>query len=430
MERIAMNKLLAWKSDEHRKPLIVEGARQVGKTWLLKEFGHRYYTSVAYINFEERKNLRNLFSQDFDIQRILFILQTITSIDIKPHETLIILDEIQEAEDGITSLKYFAENASDYHVVAAGSYLGIELHRHTSFPVGKVEFITLHPLCFMEYLLAMGEKNLHDILQNKDWQLSNLFHDKLTMLLRQYYYVGGMPEAVQSYITDSNFEHVRKIQNNILDSYERDFSKHAPSEITPRIRQLWQSLPTQLSRENRKFIYGLVKEGARAREYELALSWIKDCGLIHQIHCVKAVRIPLKSYIDLSAFKIYVVDVGLLSAMNDIAPEVIIDGNKIFTEFKGALTEQFVLQELVSNHSLYYWSKPNSRQEVDFLLQSGSKIIPVEVKAEVNLKAKSLHQFIIENETEVAVRTSMMPYRKETNLTNVPLYAVDAFFSV
>lgn len=427
MERLAIEQLIDWKNNKKRKPLILEGARQVGKTWLLKEFGRLYYESVAYINFEERKNIRDLFVHDFDVERILFVLKTITGVDIQPDKTLIILDEIQEAEGGITALKYVAENATDYHVVAAGSYLGIELHKKVSFPVGKVDIMTLYPLSFAEFLLAKGEKNLNEILNSKDWKLISLFHDKLTLLLRQYYYVGGMPEVVKSYVDNGNLGEVRKIQRTIIDSYERDFSKHAPIEIVPRIRQLWQSLPSQLSRENRKFIYGIIKEGARAREYELALSWIKDCGLVYQVNCVKAPRIPLNSYVDLSAFKIYVLDVGLLGAMCELDSELLMIGNKVFTEFKGALTEQFVLQELINKHALYYWAKLNSRQEVDFLVQRKMHIIPVEVKAEENLKAKSLRQFVNENNTELAIRTSMSAYREESWMVNVPLYAISYY---
>lgn len=428
MRRLVYDEMVAWKNSKKRKPLILEGVRQVGKTWLLKEFGRMEYSTVAYINFEEKKNMRNIFVQDFDITRILLILKTVSGVEIKPEETLIILDEIQEAEGGITALKYFAENASEFHVVAAGSYLGVELHKKISFPVGKVDFMTLYPMNFAEFLLAKGETQLYEILNMRDWDLVSVFHDKLIMLLREYYYVGGMPEVVKSYTEAGSFEEVRKIQKGILDSYERDFSKHAPLEIVPRIRQLWESIPSQLSRENRKFIYGIIKEGARAREYELALSWIKDCGMIHKVNCVKAIKLPLGSYVDLSAFKIFLCDVGLLGAMCDLPAEVIMEGNLLFTEFKGALTEQYVLQELIMDTPLYYWAKPNSRQEVDFLIQNGGQIIPIEVKAEKNLKAKSLRQFVQDNDSKGAVRTSMLPYHKEEWLTNVPLYAISFYF--
>lgn len=424
MKRIAINELVKWKERNRRKPLIVEGARQVGKTWLIKEFGKTYYDEIAYINFEEKKALQNLFKSDYDIQRILFAVKTATNTKMIAGKTLIVLDEIQEAEGGITSLKYFAENAPEHHVIAAGSLLGVELHKRVSFPVGKVEFLRLHPLCFEEFLMALGENNLVDLLHTKDWQTIQLFAERYKLLLKKYYYVGGMPESVLSFVEQEDLDEVRKIQIDILSTYERDFSKHAPSEIVPRIRQLWNSIPSQLSKENRKFIYGLVKEGARAREFETALSWIKDSGLMHQVFCVKAPRLPLKSYEDLSAFKIYLLDVGLLSAMCELNSDTLLNGNLIFTEFKGALTEQYVMQELNLRHSLYYWAKSKSEQEVDFLIQKDGNVVPVEVKAEENLHAKSLRSFVSENSSPLAIRTSMSNYREEGWMTNIPLYCV------
>lgn len=424
MKRIAINELVKWKERNRRKPLIVEGARQVGKTWLIKEFGKTYYDEIAYINFEEKKALQNLFKSDYDIQRILFAVKTATNTKMIAGKTLIVLDEIQEAEGGITSLKYFAENAPEHHVIAAGSLLGVELYKRVSFPVGKVEFLRLHPLCFEEFLMALGENNLVDLLHTKDWQTIQLFAERYKLLLKKYYYVGGMPESVLSFVEQEDLDEVRKIQIDILSTYERDFSKHAPSEIVPRIRQLWNSIPSQLSKENRKFIYGLVKEGARAREYETALSWIKDSGLMHQVFCVKAPRLPLKSYEDLSAFKIYLLDVGLLSAMCELNSDTLLNGNLIFTEFKGALTEQYVMQELNLRHSLYYWAKSKSEQKVDFLIQKDGNVVPVEVKAEENLHAKSLRSFVSENSSPLAIRTSMSNYREEGWMTNIPLYCV------
>lgn len=424
MKRFAINELVKWKERNRRKPLIVEGARQVGKTWLIKEFGKTYYDEIAYINFEEKKALQNLFKSDYDIQRILFAVKTATNTKMIAGKTLIVLDEIQEAEGGITSLKYFAENAPEHHVIAAGSLLGVELHKRVSFPVGKVEFLRLHPLCFEEFLMALGENNLVDLLHTKDWQTIQLFAERYKLLLKKYYYVGGMPESVLSFVEQEDLDEVRKIQIDILSTYERDFSKHAPSEIVPRIRQLWNSIPSQLSKENRKFIYGLVKEGARAREFETALSWIKDSGLMHQVFCVKAPRLPLKSYEDLSAFKIYLLDVGLLSAMCELNSDTLLNGNLIFTEFKGALTEQYVMQELNLRHSLYYWAKSKSEQKVDFLIQKDGNVVPVEVKAEENLHAKSLRSFVSENSSPLAIRTSMSNYREEGWMTNIPLYCV------
>lgn len=428
MERDALEQLRAWKEKKRRKPLIVEGARQVGKTWLLKEFGHTCYEQVAYVNFEEQKHLRTLFAEDFDVDRILRAIRTATKMACEPGKTLIVLDEIQEAENGLTVLKYFQENAPEQHVVAAGSLLGIELHKKESFPVGKVDFMTLHPLNFLEFLKAVGDKELCDLLLAGDWQLANTFAHKFSERLRQYYFVGGMPEAVLAFSEEAGWEEVRDIQNGILRSYDRDFSKHAPAEIVPRIRQLWNSIPAQLSKENRKFVYGLVKEGARAREYELALSWLYDCGLIHQVFCVKVPKYPLKAYQDYAAFKLFVVDVGLLSAMSGIEAETLLHGNAIFTEFKGALTEQYVLQQLVLQHEPYYWAKPNSQSEIDFLLQYQGSIVPIEVKAEENLQAKSLRLYAKEYQPPLAVRTSMSAYREEEWMVNVPLYAVGSFF--
>lgn len=425
MKRYAIEKLVKWKVSSRRKPLIIEGARQVGKTWLVKEFAASHYKNIAYVNFEEQVFLRSLFSTDYDTDRIINAISAATHVNIIPGETLIFLDEIQEAENGITALKYFNENAGDQHVIAAGSLLGIELHRHTSFPVGKVQFMTLHPMSFFEFLDAMGENRLTEIIRNKDWSTINIFAPKLSELLKQYYYVGGMPEAVLAFCENHDWEEVREIQNGILKSYDYDFSKHAPADVVPRIRMLWDSLPAQLSKENRKFIYGLVKEGARAREYEIALQWLFDGGLIYRINNVTAPRIPLKSYEDKSAFKIFALDVGLLGAMSGLDSSTIVEGNRIFTEFKGALTEQYVLQELILRHELYYYAKKNSQLEIDFLIQECGQVIPIEVKAEENLKARSLRQFVADNESEKAYRISMSNYRQESWLTNLPLYAAE-----
>lgn len=426
MERFAINELIKWKESRRRKPLIIEGARQVGKTWLVKEFASRFYKNLAYINFEEQVYLRSLFESDFNTVRILDAISAASHQSCTPGETLIFLDEIQEAANGVTALKYFMENAPEYHVVAAGSLLGLELHRHTSFPVGKVQFMNLYPMSFLEFLSALGEERLVCFVEKEDWENIGMFAPKYRELLKQYYFVGGMPEVVLSFSEQRNWQEVREIQNEILESYDRDFSKHAPAEIVPRIRQLWNSLPSQLSRENRKFLYGLIKEGARAREYEIALQWLFDGGLIYKVSAVSAPRIPLKSYEDKSAFKIFMVDIGLLGAMCGLDSETIVNGNKIFTEFKGALTEQYVLQQLIIKHEMFYYSKENSRQEIDFLIQRDGAVMPIEVKAEENLKAKSLRQFVAENKPEVAYRISMSDYREEDWMTNIPLYGVDA----
>lgn len=426
MNRHSIKELIRWKEARRRKPLIIEGARQVGKTWLVKEFARKYYDNIAYINFEEQIYMRNLFETDFDVKRIIPAIDAATHQTCRPGKTLIFLDEIQEAANGITALKYFYENAPEYHIIAAGSLLGLELHKQTSFPVGKVQFMTLYPMSFLEFLDALGENALTGFIENKDWDNINLFSVKLKDLLKQYYYVGGMPEAVLSFSEIRDWREVREIQNEILESYDRDFSKHAPEDIVPRIRQLWNSLPAQLSKENRKFLYGVVREGARAREYEIALQWLFDGGMIHRVSNVSAPRLPLKSYEDKASFKIFAVDIGLLGAMCGLDPDTIVKGNNIFTEFKGALTEQYVLQQLKLKHDPYYWSKPNARQEIDFLLQIGSEIVPIEVKAEENLKAKSLRQFVLDNKPDTAYRTSMSNFREEEWMTNLPLYAVSS----
>lgn len=422
MYRYAINELIKWKNSRRRKPLIIEGARQVGKTWLVKDFAAKHYRNLAYINFEEQTFLRNLFETDYDVKRVIDAISAATHQRCIAGETLIFLDEIQEATNGITALKYFNENAPEYHVIAAGSLLGIELHRQQSFPVGKVQFMTLYPMSFTEFLVAMGEPALAEFIDDEDRENLTLFAPRLKDMLKQYYFTGGMPEAVLSFSDTHDWLEVREIQNEILESYNRDFSKHAPEEIVPRIRMLWNSLPSQLSKENRKFIYGLIKEGARAREYEIALQWLFDAGLIHKISNVTAPRIPLKSYEDKSAFKVFMVDIGLLGAMSGLDSTTIVEGNRIYTEFKGALTEQYVLQQLILKHQPFYYAKSNSMQEIDFLIQKEGRIVPIEVKAEENLKAKSLRQFVVDNHSEMAFRLSMSDYRKEDWLTNLPLY--------
>ena len=427
MERIAIEKLVKWKESTRRKPLVIEGARQVGKTWLVKEFAHQKYRQMAYVNFENMKILENLFEQDFDIDRIVTAIGAATHVTCTEGDTLIFFDEIQAAPNAITSLKYFCENAPGYHVIAAGSLLGIELHQGESFPVGKVQFMSLYPMNFIEFVMAMGEKDLAKFLLDKDWSMINSFAPKYQELLRYYYYVGGMPEAVLSFSQNRDWQEVREIQNDILASYRRDMSKHAPSEVIPRISDVWNSIPAQLSKENRKFIYGVVREGARAREYEIALQWLQDAGLIYKVYNVRAPRIPLKSYEDRAVFKIFLLDVGLLGAMARLKTTTIISGNEIFTEFKGALTEQYVMQQLLLKYEPYYFSKAKSTQEIDFLIEDDEdNVIPIEVKAETNVKAKSLRQFVQDNHPKIAFRISMNTYKTEEWLVNVPLYAANS----
>lgn len=429
MKREALKQLYKWKENPDRKPLIIRGARQVGKTWLMKEFASEAYPQYAYINFEDNEIAKNIFQKDFDIDRILLALQLVTNITITT-DTLIIFDEIQEAPRGITSLKYFQEKAPQYHVIAAGSLLGIAMHKNESFPVGKVDFMDLYPLSFLEYLDALGEQNFVKLLLQKDWEMTVLFHSKLQEYLRQYFYIGGMPEVVLSFITNKDFSKVRQLQQNILESYDRDFSKHAPITDVPRIRMVWKSIPSQLSKENRKFIYGSLKEGARAKDFELAIEWLKDAGLIYKVNRTKKGELPLTAYEDLSAFKLFVVDTGLLCAMSNLPPKVLLDGNTLFTDYKGALTEQYVLQQLkcIKDLCIYYWSADNSRGEIDFLLQYEAEVIPVEVKAEENLQSKSLRTFIDKHPQLHGIRFSMSNYREQDWITNYPLYAVECLF--
>jgi len=421
--------LQGWKDNPERKPLIIRGARQVGKTWLMKEFGRQAYEQVAYVNLESNAIARGLFAVDFDIQRIISAIQIDTGVLIKPQNTLLIIDEIQESPAAITALKYFQENAPEYHVVCAGSLLGVALNRNTSFPVGKVDFLDLYPLNFHEFLDALQETPLKELLLQENWKLIQTFAPKYIALLRSYYYIGGMPEAVLAYSKRQDFMEVRAIQKRILLSYEQDFSKHAPNDIVPRIRMLWNSIPAQLAKENKKFIYGIIRQGARAKDYEVALAWLIDCGLVKQVFNVSKPAVPLKAYEDFGAFKLFMVDVGLLGAMTDLDARTLLDGNNIFQEFKGALTEQYVTQQLVTREdlSIYYWSAQNARAEIDFLVQLSGEIIPIEVKAEENLQAKSLRVYYDKFQPKIAIRTSMSNYRKESWLENIPLYAILGF---
>lgn len=427
-----MNDLVAWKNKLGRKPLVVRGARQVGKTWLMKEFGNKHFEKVLYVNFEKSKHLQTLFELDFDIKRIKIALHTETGISITPSNTLIIFDEIQSAPSALNALKYFFEDAPELFVVAAGSLLGVALHAHTSFPVGKVEFLDLYPMSYYEFLEAMGEKSLLDVLKSNDWPLITTFKFKYIELLRHYYFVGGMPEAVSVFRKDYNFKEVRYVQKNILDAYEQDFSKHAPIEQVPRIRMVWNSIPSQLAKENRKFIYGVLKEGARAKEFELAIEWLVNCGQVHKVFRTTKPSIPLKAYEDQSAFKLFLVDIGLLAAMGNIDAKTLLEGNRIFNEFKGAITEQFVLQQLVNdnNNSIFYWSAERSTAELDFLVQNSGSVLPVEVKAEENLQAKSLKVFHLKYSPNISIRTSMSDYREQDWLINLPLYAINELFTL
>ena len=426
MYRYKIEELKKWKNSDTRKPLIIRGARQVGKTWLMKEFGEKNYEKCAYINFDDNSRMEQLFSGDFDIERIIQGLKIESGVNIEAENTLIIFDEIQECPKAVTSLKYFYENANQYHIITAGSLLGVAMHQGTSFPVGKVDFLDLYPLNFKEFLKALGEDALIDLINKNDINLITVFSDKLKIYLKQYMYIGGMPEVVETYIKNKDFNEVRKKQEVLLQAYEQDFSKHAPNNVVPRIRQLWNNIPTQLAKENKKFIYGLVKEGARAREYELALSWLIDCGLIYQANRVNDCKIPLSAYQDFNAFKLYLLDVGLLCAMAKLDAKTIIEGNDIFVEFKGALTEQYVLTELKTNvdSPVFYWSSEKGTSEVDYIIQIGRNNIPIEVKSSENLQSKSLKSFVQKYNTKINVRTSMSNFKKEEWLINIPLYLI------
>jgi len=427
MYRNAIEKLLKWKQGKRRKPLIIEGARQVGKTWLMKEFGRQEYADTVYINFDSNSRMAELFASDLDTERLIMGLELYAGRKIDPKNSLLIFDEVQEVPRALASLKYFYENAPQYHIVCAGSLLGIALHQGTSFPVGKVDFLKLYPLSFKEFLMATDKERFAELLEQRDFQMITSFKQTYIDALKYYYFVGGMPEAVQSFAENKDFNEVREIQKRILAAYEQDFSKHAPNEIVPRLRMLWNSIPSQLAKENKKFIYGLVREGARAKDYETALMWLGDCGLVHKVSRVNAAGIPLRAYEDLKAFKLFVVDVGLLGCMAGLRQRTLLDGNSLFTEFKGALTEQYVCQQLKTLEDLgvYYYTNDRGSCEVDFVVDTGEHIVPVEVKAEVNLRAKSLKTYREKFSPEVSVRTSMSDYKKEEGLVNLPLYAIE-----
>ena len=427
MYRFAIESLFKWKTKKNRKPLIIEGARQVGKTWLMKEFGAQAYAQTVYINFDSNSQMAALFAADLNVERLIMGIELYAGRKINSENTLLIFDEVQEVPRALSSLKYFYEDAPQYHIVCAGSLLGIALHSGTSFPVGKVDFLKLYPLSLREFLMATGKEQFAKLLAKRDYAMITSFKTTYIDALKQYYFVGGMPEAVQSFSDEKDFNEVRDIQERILAAYEQDFSKHAPNEIVPKIRMVWNSIPSQLAKENKKFIYGLVREGARAKDYETAILWLGDCGLVHKVSRVNGPGIPLKAYEDLKAFKLFLVDVGLLSCMVGLGQRTLLDGNDAFIEFKGALTEQYVMQQLatIPDLGVYYYTNSRGSCEIDFIVDTGEQIIPVEVKAEVNLQAKSLKTYREKYQPEVSVRASMADYREEGRLVNLPLYAVE-----
>ena len=426
MYRDAINDLYKWKSKKNKKPLIIEGARQVGKTWLMKEFGKEAYDNVVYINFDSNTQMANLFSLDYNIERLIKGLELYSNEKILSTSTLIIFDEIQEVPNALESLKYFNENAPEYDIICAGSLLGIALHQGTSFPVGKVEFLNLYPLSYVEFLRAINKEQFAKLLIEKDYELINAFSNDYIETLKQYYIVGGMPEVVNSFVSDGNFNNVKDIQKRILMAYEQDFFKHAPSDIVPKIRMVFNSIPSQLAKENKKFIYGLIREGARAKDFETAIMWLSDCGLVYKVHRVNKAGVPLKAYEDLKAFKLFMHDIGLLCCMANVSEQTILNKNDLFVEFKGSLTEQYVCQQLKNRSDLgiYYYTNEKNTCEVDFVVDDGTNIIPIEVKAETNLKAKSLKTFCDKFKPNYAIRSSLANYKKEDNLINLPLYAI------
>ena len=429
MERYAMKKLEEWYNRKNRKPLILKGARQVGKTWLMKEFGKTHFKYTAYVNFDNNKNMAAVFEGNYDIDRILMAINIETGVKILPKETLIIFDEIQESQKAIASLKYFCEEAPEYAIIAAGSLLGVAIHNGVSFPVGKVDMLELNPLSFKEFLLAIGEEGLVRLIDEMNISLMKNFRDKYIEWMKKYYYIGGMPEVVSSFVAERDFVEVRRLQKRIIEMYEADFSKHTSINELPRIRMVWNSIPMQLAKENKKFFFGKIKEGARAKDFEIAIEWLLDCGLIKKVYNVSKPAMPLKAYTEFSAFKLYLLDVGLLAAMSELDVKSILDGNTMFVEFKGALTEQYVLQQLIAStdYTPYYFSETKSEGEIDFIIQMRKNIVPIEVKAEENLKAKSLKVYCDKYKPEVAIRTSMSNYREQDWMVNVPLYFLDRY---
>lgn len=426
MKRDALEKLVEWKNSKDRKPLIIKGARQTGKTWLMKEFGRVAFRETIYINFENEPRFRNLFSEDFNIKRIIGTLQILMGKAIVPEDTLIIFDEIQSVDRGVTSLKYFYEDAPQYAVVAAGSLLGISIHENQSFPVGKVSFIDLHPMSFGEFLKANNKEMLLQSMIQQEWDLVKVFHDELLDLLRTYLYVGGMPEVVQKWVDTQDYLVVREKQLEILNSYVGDFSKHVPLAQVPRLNMVWNSLPAQLSKENKKFVYNILREGARAKDFEIAIMWLYNCGLVLKLHRIKSPQLPLKAYHEMQTFKLFMVDVGLLTASMGLTERTLLQKDLILTEFKGALAEQYVMQELTSINCDYlgYWTNDRSTSEVDFVIQKNAEVVPIEVKSGENLRSKSFAMFCDKYQPDKAIKTSTLPYQDNGKIINVPLYGI------
>lgn len=424
MYRNAIQDLIQWKNNPQRLPLIIKGARQVGKTWLMKEFGRKEYKQVAYVSFDNNPRLKILFESDFDTMHLIEGLGIEVGFKITPHDTLIILDEIQENPLAITSLKYFAENAPEYDIITAGSLLGVSHHEGSGFPVGKVETLELRPLSFKEFLLAIQENTILETLENNNFAMLAIFKDKIIDLLRKYCYIGGMPRVVAEYAKTQDYQMVRKIQKNILNDYEQDFSKHIPLEYVEKTRLLWNAIPSQLIKENKKCVYGQIKTGARAKDFEISLAWLINAGLVHKISRITEPKMPLKAYEDMNTFKLFMLDTGLLCAMTDLNLKSLLENEKLFNDYNGAVTEQYVLQEFktLKDFPIFYWS--SNRAELDFIIQYENEIIPIEVKATTNLQAKSLKSYREKFHPNFAVRTSLSNYEKNQQLFNIPLFSI------
>ncbi|WP_276932532.1 ATP-binding protein [Dubosiella newyorkensis] len=431
MERFIMEKLVEWKKSPYRKPLILKGVRQVGKTWILKEFGRRYYDHVAYFNFDENEEYKQFFETTKDVNRILQNLMLISQQTITPENTLIIFDEIQDCPKVINSMKYFYENAPSYHIACAGSLLGIALSKPSSFPVGQVHFLQIDPMTFSEFLLANGDTNLYTYIKSLETiePIPDAFFNQLSEKLKMYFITGGMPESVKMWTEFHDVSAMQAVLTDILQAYERDFAKHPNINTYPKISLIWKSIPSQLARENKKFIYKVVKEGARAREYEDALQWLVDARLAHKIYCSTAPRLPIKAYDDLSAFKIYLSDLGLLRSLSQLSPRSFGEGNRLFTEFKGALSENFILQTLITQFEVTprYWKQTNPPYEVDFLIQRENDLFPIEVKSNSNTTSKSLKKFkeLYPNEMKLRIRFSLDNLKLDGDLLNIPLFLAD-----
>lgn len=426
MYRSAIKKLKEWKNKEDRKPMILMGARQVGKTWIMKEFGKNEYAKVAYISFYNNERMNDVFDMDFDINRIIMNLNIESGVSITPNDTLIILDEIQNAPKALESLKYFCEDANEYHVIAAGSLLGVAVHENVSFPVGKVDMLDLYPFSFREFLLAMDEKSLVMALDSKDFSIIDNFSDKFLFWLKNYYYIGGMPAVVDSFRRNKDYVKTRQIQKDILRQYEQDFGKHVDAKNLPRIRMVWQSIPIQLAKENKKFFFGQIKKGARSSDFEIAIQWLMDSGLIYKVNRVNEPHMPLKAYINMSAYKLFILDIGLLGALSDLPAKIILEKDEIFVEFKGAFTEQYVLQQLIcdTQYTPYYYGTDKSTFEQDFMIQMEDMIVPIEVKAEGNVYSQSLKVYCEKYYPKKAVRFSTLKYMDQGWMVNIPLYAI------